>query len=289
MALQVRLTRGGWPARVARAFGGHRRFETTRYVVPRTGHDGIAGALRIAFASDFHAGPSTHPAHLELACAALAASAPDLLLLGGDFACLDAGAMRELAPLLGAIPARFGRFAVLGNHDYWAGPEQVTEALEAVGISVLINRSVRLPPPFDQLWVTGLDDPIAGAPDAGQAFDGAGDHRLLLMHAPSGLVAVGPTAFDVAFAGHTHGGQVALPGGRPILIPEGEFCREYAWGRFEVGRGRTLIVSRGIGYSTIPVRIFCPPELVQTEVRYLAPQAAAARPAPAGTATGHVA
>ena len=118
--MQELLTLGHWPARLAHLLGGQgpvgvsrERFELTAPVAQRP--------LPVAFASDFHAGPCTHPRVLDSACRALAALEAPLLLLAGDFVCVSSRDIRELAPRLADIPAPLGKFAVLGNHDYWAG------------------------------------------------------------------------------------------------------------------------------------------------------------------------
>jgi uncharacterized protein len=121
---------------------------------------------------------------------------------------------------------------------------------------------VRLPAPFEDVSIIGLDDPIVGEPDAnliGQA-DGV---RIMLMHAPDGLLSVGTHHFDLAVCGHTHGGQIVLPGGLIPYLPHGELSREYPVGRFQLGprSDRTLIVSRGVGCSTLPIRLGCSPEV----------------------------
>jgi hypothetical protein len=95
--------------------------------------------LRLAFASDFHAGPTTHPLAIAEACAALARLQPDLLLLGGDFVSLNARHIEPLATLLGQVPAPLGRFAVLGNHDLWADDHPIVRRLTAAGVQVLVN------------------------------------------------------------------------------------------------------------------------------------------------------
>ncbi len=82
------------------------------------------------------------------------------------------------------------------------------------------------------------------------------------MHAPSGLLDLGQERFNLALCGHTHGGQIALPGGAPILVPWGPLSRRYARGRFELSDGATLIVSVGIGCVVVPVRLFTHPEVV---------------------------
>jgi predicted MPP superfamily phosphohydrolase len=254
----------GWPARLSRALGFQRRIRTLEYDLPLNGWPRAAPPLKVAFASDFHAGPTTHPKMLELACQALAAAKPDLLLLGGDFVFLHARHVDALAKMLGEIRAPAGRYAVLGNHDLWADDRHITDTLAAAGIEVLINRAVRLPPPFDCAALVGLDDAWTGTPDAESAFRGVGAPvRILLMHAPSGLLAAGHHRFDVALCGHTHGGHLALPGGIPIVTP-GPLSRRYSHGAHRVGPSErsVLLVSRGVGEIEVPLRLFADPDVV---------------------------
>jgi predicted MPP superfamily phosphohydrolase len=222
--------------------------------------------LRIAFASDFHTGPTTDPAVLVSASNALRAAAPDVLLLGGDFVGFEADAIDWLAPLLGSIPAPLGRFAVLGNHDRWTDADYIGRKLEDAGIQLLVNRNVRLAAPADGLWICGLDDDRHGHPDGAAALRGAEGARIVLMHSPSGLLELGTLRFDLALCGHTHGGQIALPGGIPLLLPAGPLSRKYARGRFDLGEGRTLIVSVGLGCGGLPIRTFATPEILLCHV-----------------------
>jgi predicted MPP superfamily phosphohydrolase len=218
--------------------------------------------LLLAYASDFHAGAVTDPAILRAACEALRAAKPDVLVLGGDFVTYEPTEADWLIAELGTVPARFGRYAVLGNHDLWADPAHIAGRLEAAGIHVLTNRSARLDPPYDDIWICGLDDHWCGRPDGVAAFAGAGRIRVLLMHAPSGLLDVGEGRFDLALCGHTHGGQIALPGGIPILVPPGPLSRRYPRGRYALPRGSTLLVSVGVGTVLLPLRLFTPPEIL---------------------------
>jgi predicted MPP superfamily phosphohydrolase len=114
---------------------------------------------------------------------------------------------------------------------------------------------VRLPAPFDAVVVSGLDDHMSGAPDAAAAVRDEAAARIVLMHAPSGLLDIGDRRFDVAMCGHTHGGQVALPDGRPLLVAHGQLSRRFSAGRYDLGDGRTLLVSRGLGCTIVPVRL----------------------------------
>jgi predicted MPP superfamily phosphohydrolase len=260
--LEALIYRGGWPFRLARALGVRPEVRTTCHWIPISNGLVPITPLRIAYASDFHAGPTTDPATLRAGCAALRAAAPDVLLLGGDFVTVVPSEIEWLAHELGSIPAPLGRFAVLGNHDWCSDVSHIIRTLEAAGIRVLINRNVRLGHPFQQVWICGLDDHESGRPDAGSALADADGFRIVLMHAPSGLLDLGKERFDLALCGHTHGGQIALPGGIPIVVPHGRLSRKYPHGRFDLGGGRTLVVSVGLGCVVLPLRVFARPEIV---------------------------
>ena len=255
----------GWPARIARAIGAPRELATTRYNIPLDRLPPSKPPLRIGFASDFHAGPTTHPALWADACDELSRAKPDVLLLGGDFVALEAHHVDALAERLGRIAAPLGRYAVLGNHDYYANSGYVAGRLEAAGIQMLTNRNVRLGHPHEHIWICGIDDWGYGDPDATAAFDTAEGVRIILMHNPSSLLDMKGARFDLALCGHVHGGQIALPGGRAIVVPHGPLSRRYSRGLFET-QGGILIVSRGIGSVGLPFRLFSPPEVIVCEI-----------------------
>ncbi len=256
------FTRNRWPVRLVRFFGVRPTVRTVEHVVPVADGATKLSGLRLAFASDFHAGAPTDPEVLLSAAAALRDAAPDVLLLGGDYVSVNPSHVDWLAPILGSIPAPLGHFAVMGNHDRWIDGDYVIRRLEDAGIQVLVNRGVQLPAPYENVCICGLDDDFAGRPDPAAAMAGAGGVRILLMHSPSALLEVGSERFDLALCGHTHGGQIALPGGLPILVPEGRLSRKYARGRFDLGEGRTMIVSVGLGCSGVPLRAFANPEVL---------------------------
>lgn len=221
-----------------------------------------AKALKIVFASDFHAGATTDERVLRAACDAIDALAPDVLLLGGDFVSVRANDIDALAPLLATIRAPLGKFGVFGNHDLRANRPVVAEALRQAGVRILVNETVRLPAPHDDVTIIGFDDPIRGSPN-GALLAGVDGVRVLLMHAPDGLLAAGDEEFDLALCGHTHGGQIVMPGGAIPYLPHGELSRSYPGGSYRMGAEdrRTLIVSRGVGCSTVPVRMLCGAEV----------------------------
>jgi hypothetical protein len=257
--------RGEWAVRLGRALGTPGSVRVVRHTVTLANYPSGVPPLRIGFAADFHAGPTTDPALLSRALAALGAARPDLILLGGDFVSLEARYIDQLRPGLASLSAPLGRYAVLGNHDHWTSAERVGQGLRSAGIELLTNRNIRLPPPYEAFRLCGLDDHWLGRPDPAAAFAGAEGHRILLMHAPSGLLDMPDQRFDLALCGHTHGGQIALPGGQPLLMPHGRLSRRYSRGRFQVGGG-TLIVSVGLGCSVLPLRLGAAPEIVLCEV-----------------------
>jgi predicted MPP superfamily phosphohydrolase len=260
--LLATLMRGGHLARISYRCGLHGRLGVTRHDVMLPAGRALQRPLRIAFASDFHAGPTTAPALFDLLFDLIAHEQPDVLLLGGDFVSGHARNAEALADGLARCKAPLGKFAVMGNHDLWTDDRLIRQVLAAAGVEVLVNRNLVLGAPFESVSLCGMDDPWTGRPDAAPTFAGAQETRILMIHSPDGLLLTGSHRFDLALAGHTHGGQVALPGGRPIIVPSGPLCREFCYGRFDVKDNGVMLVSRGIGCSTIPVRLNANPELV---------------------------
>jgi predicted MPP superfamily phosphohydrolase len=223
--------------------------------------------LKIAFASDFHAGPTTHPALFDALLTQLHAEQPDVLLLGGDYISFDVANIAGLRRFLEQARAPLGTYAVLGNHDVWNGREAVAAALEQAGIELLVNRNVALPDPFGAVSICGIDDPWTGEPSATATFLDAGPVRIYLMHSPDGLWQLGSQRFDLGLAGHTHGGQIVSKNGAPLKRPSGPYSRQYRHGRFEIPGNGPLFVSRGIGCAGIPLRVHADPELLICTLR----------------------
>lgn len=211
--------------------------------------------LRVAFASDLHAGHLTPTGTIVAACEALMEAGPDLILLGGDYVCSNIGELEAILPALALLRAPCGVFAVLGNHDHSAGAALISSGLESSGIKVLCNSSVQLAEPFSNVLLVGLDDHLGGQPRAAEAHWDGQCATLLLIHQPSGLLDAGGRPFDLALAGHTHGGQITLPGGRAPMAAPGPLSRMYRAGRYCLPEGRVLCVSVGVGQSLLPLRL----------------------------------
>lgn len=224
--------------------------------------------LRLAIASDFHAGaPDVGVDRLGEIVDVIHAQSPDLILLPGDFIDQDvelAEPVRheEIASALGRLGAPLGVFAVLGNHDWRHDGRRMARALSDNGIRVLENQAV----PVEDFWLAGLADEMARDVDLegtlAQVPDGA--PVLLLAHNPDVFPHV-PERVALTVAGHTHGAQVDVPVLRDRMTPS-KYGARYAGGHVEEG-GRHLYASTGIGTSRLPIRFRAKPEVALLELR----------------------
>ena len=221
--------------------------------------------LTIALASDLHIGaPHAGLPMLRRVVDQLNASQPDLILLPGDFVIQgvlggDPVSPAVIATELGRLKAPLGVFATLGNHDWWHGEEDVRQALSDAGITVLENSAIRLPGTAAPLWLVGFGDDMTdhAQPEKALAMPPADARLIVMMHDPANASAL-PARTLVAFAGHTHGGQVRLPFYGALLTP-GRAPRKHAYGWIPDVPAPTF-VSAGVGTSILPVRFNCPPE-----------------------------
>lgn len=259
--LDAVLLRGAVAA-LSYRLGGMGKVGVRRYAVPLAPDKALARPLKIAFASDFHAGPTTAPGVYAELLDCLRREAPDVLLLGGDYVSFDARYVAALDGFLRAARAPLGTFAVIGNHDIWNGRHAIETALNTAGVEVLVNRNVALPAPFSGVSICGIDDPWTGAPSPDATFGGAGPVRIYLMHSPDGLAFLDGFHVDLGLAGHTHGGQIARRDGSPVFTPSGPWSRDHIHGRYPIDGNGPLIVSRGVGCAAIPLRLNADPELV---------------------------
>jgi len=247
-----------WWARFVAPF----RFQTRNVVVQVPRKHGELAGLTIAFVTDTHVGPHFRASDLEPVVTMLEAMKPDIVLFGGDYICESPRFMAPAVPVLGrmAATARYGAWGVMGNHDLSNIRARVTPPLEAAGIRVLVNEAVCVETERGDLWIVGIDDGLVGEANLDLAFapvppDGA---VICLWHEPDRIAKAAPYGAFLYLSGHSHGGQVRLPGIGPIAAPE--LGKRYTWGRYAVGEGE-LYVSAGLGMYRPPVRFNCPPEL----------------------------
>lgn len=253
--------RGGWGRMIAAAAPSNRvRVSEFRIVVSEISP---GEHVRIVFLSDLHAGPTTGVRTLRRALELASEAKPDVVLLGGDYVFLDAQYIDEVTDLLESLEAPLGMYAVLGNHDLWADDRKIVAALESVGVEVLINRAVAVGP----IDIVGIDDPWTGKAEVERGYANVSGARPIIVfsHAPEVIEYLEDFRADAIICGHTHGGHVCLPGGRPVVM-FGEISRKYPSGEYELDGNRRLIVGRGIGNTEMPVRLWAPPEVLVVDV-----------------------
>jgi len=260
-ALDIALLRG-LVAKWACRWGWHGDLKITRHEISLSAGNRLPAPLTMAFASDFHAGPTTHPEVFGRLMQELLVCRPEILLLGGDYVSLRSRHLTALTDALKQYSPPFGTFAVLGNHDLWSDDTEIARRLGDLGVEVLVNRNVALRAPFDSVSICGFDDPWTGSADSNQTFHGAKAIRIWLTHSPDGLLFLDNQQYSIGFAGHTHGGQICLSDGTPIVGAGGPLSRSHSRGRFDIAGNGPLIVSRGVGCSNLPVRINSDPELI---------------------------
>jgi predicted MPP superfamily phosphohydrolase len=224
--------------------------------------------FRIAQISDIHYGPYMGSAGVDRAMRLARSFHPDLIALTGDFVSHPwrqpngrAGAMfvEPCADVLAQYKdARLA--AVLGNHDHWNNPGIVEAGLKERGIPVLRNTAFPLERGSDRIWIAGVDDVLARAADLNRALHAIpmNEATILLAHEPDYADHASRFAVDLQLSGHSHGGQVRLPGVGALVLPF--LARKYPIGLNRVG-GMQVYTNVGLGVINPPVRFLCPPEV----------------------------
>lgn len=220
--------------------------------------------------SDLHVDSWMTPERLAESFETVNDQAADLVAVTGDFATqrVEVHPIHSaLAATLGSLAAPDGVFAVLGNHDHWTVPTDLRRLLAGSGVVELPNTYHTLRRGEAQLHLAGIDDYMEGhdrldlvleeLPEAGAA--------VLLAHEPDFAEISAPTGrFDLQLSGHTHGGQVRIPGaGATVLPPYGEL---YPMGHYRPA-GMHLYTNRGLGMTAPRIRFNCRPEVTVITLR----------------------
>ena len=224
-----------------------------------------ARPLRIVLLADLHIGRTSNPETIRHIRDLVAREKPDLLLSAGDFVDTSCPEAKAQADFFRTINPPLGKYAVLGNHECYAGEKKAVELLVSTGFFLLRNQTADL----GENWsLAGVDDPVANM--VVQLGDGPekwllavpkkARYRILLKHRPD-VSEAALTGADLQLSGHTHNGQI---------FPFGFFTRRaYPW---PVGRlmgfrgGLDFYISPGAGTWGPPFRLFAPPEITVVEI-----------------------
>jgi uncharacterized protein len=237
--------------------------------------------LKVALVSDIHGGSNAvDEAKIRKVVETTNAEMPDVIFLLGDFVSQRAITkspdlkmpMSAIADALGGLKAKYGVFAVLGNHDGWYCDECVRRELTRVGYRVLENEVAVIEKDGAHLRIVGLPDQMKvgsweqysqKAKESLVPTDGTGD-VIALDHSPDvlpGITAPYSISPDlkVVFAAHTHGGQVWFPVLGTPIVPS-SYGQKYSYGHIREN-GVDMFVTTGIGTSVLPFRFMVPPEI----------------------------
>jgi predicted MPP superfamily phosphohydrolase len=216
---------------------------------------------RIVQISDLHMGHWLNAERLNGVAELVNQQEPDLVVITGDFISYSLSQIaEEMTAGLRKISAVDGVAAVLGNHDHWFDPQGVRHVLQDAGVRELANDVMSLQRGTAVLNVAGVDDILVGANDLDNVL------AMMPVHGPALLLAHEPDFADESAAsgrfflqlsGHSHGGQILLPGLGPF---RGKMFRKYPLGRYQVG-DMVQYTNPGVGTHVLRLRINVPPEI----------------------------
>jgi uncharacterized protein len=230
------------------------QLQVTKETITVAGLPSALGGLRIGLLTDVHRSRWVSHEDVRAAVSLLMIERPDLIVLGGDYVTWgDRQFVVPAAESLAPLAAPLGVFAVLGNHD---DDHEMPAALEKNGVEVLKDARTHLTVRGEGLTLAGIRYWTRRPSDIASVVRGAEGPVVLLAHDPRRLTEAAALDIPLVLSGHTHGGQVVLPGVGAVAAQK--FPVVAGIGR----RERTaMFVSRGVGTVYVPIRINCPPEV----------------------------
>jgi uncharacterized protein len=234
--------------------------EVTRAALDVAGWPAGLDGFRIGLLTDLHRSATVSHEMIARAVALIMAESPDLVVLGGDYVTQrDRRYIEPSAEALADLSAPQGVMAVLGNHDE---ERYLPQALGSRGFAVLRDARTRIFVKGEHVDIAGLRYWTHRVADISRVLKGASPHLILLAHTPKRLAEATALSVPLLLSGHTHGGQIVLPGlgavaARGFPVVAGAARRE----------NTTVFVSRGVGTVYVPVRLNCPPEVAILTIR----------------------
>jgi uncharacterized protein len=216
----------------------------------------------VALLADVHHGPYVPLAYIRHVVETTNALKPDIVALAGDYMHRTADYIAPGIAELGKLEARMGRFAVRGNHDNREFAPISRAALDEARLPDLNNKGIWLERGGARLRIAGVGDVWTDVQDLNAALGDAtpDDAVLLLSHNPDFVESIRDPRVGLVLSGHTHGGQVIVPGFGAPIVPS-RYGQKYLYGLVQ-GPVARVFVTRGVGTISPPVRFLCRPEIV---------------------------
>ncbi len=227
--------------------------------------------LTLVQLSDFHAGPYMSRDQLLRVREIAEGLQPDVFVLTGDFADSHPDQVPDVVAALQKLQGKTATFAILGNHDYYAGVQEVEKGLAEAELPLLKNAHAVLESGGERLAFVGLDDRWARrwlknmGPNFTTALQGIPQDafRVCLSHQPQMWPECLRHGMQITLAGHTHGGQIGIP---YTQISLARMLTPFVAGLYRRG-DHVLYVNRGLGTVGLPLRIGMTPEITWIRLR----------------------
>ncbi len=243
-------------------YGARRRAKTVEVEIPLQNLPEDLASLRLVQISDLHVGPTIKRDFVEKVVAQVRQLAPDIIAFTGDLADGSVDDLRYEVEPLAKLSARYGKFFVTGNHEYYSGAEAWIAEARRLGFTVLMNEHRLIQHGRARVLLAGVPDFNAGHiislhhsdPFLAASNAPAADLKILLAHQPRSVSAAAQAGFDLQLSGHTHGGQffpwnLLVPLQQPFV--KGLHRHQDTW----------VYVSNGAGYWGPPLRLGAPAEV----------------------------
>jgi predicted MPP superfamily phosphohydrolase len=254
---------------------GQRRLRVTHLTLRLRNAATSLRGLRIVQISDIHIGDNLDRRELEHFVARVNDLRPDLICITGDIVDAPSADLEEFLPVLARLRAAYGVFAILGNHDHYAGADRVQQALQAyTAFRLLRDHHTVIDVNGTRLHILGVDDHgrdwargVRAVPFLTSALAAIGDHEpvLLLCHRPDVFPQAAAGGVALMLSGHTHGGQIAVPWLNGRMRNLAEFITPFDRGLFERD-GSYLYVNCGLGVTGQRIRLCTPREITVIDV-----------------------
>ena len=215
--------------------------------------------------TDIHLGQWISPEYLNGVADYVNSLNPDMITLTGDYVSyILEGYEDDLLDSFKKLKAKDGKYAVLGNHDHWAGAEEIRKILKKSNIVDLSNDVFTIEKDGEKLNISGVDSLTVGADDLDKVLeklphDGA---SILLVHEPDfAKISSKTNRFDLQMSGHSHGGQLVIPGVKTTPF-RCSYSIKYPVGAYKVNN-MIQYTSKGLGTNSFWIRVNCKPEITQ--------------------------